>query len=315
MSITDYGKVYLVGAGPGNPNLLTKKAQRIIQQADVILYDRLVNPLIIQYASPNIEIIDVGKRPYNKHIQQCEINERIIECARHHQCVVRLKGGDPAIFGRVQEEIDTLRQHHIDFEVIPGVTSASVAVASMDIGLTMRTLAKSVTFSTGHFKDSENNDVNINSLLNGGTLAVYMGIKRLTRIIMQIQQYSDYDYPIAAVFNASCFNEIVITGHLSDIVARISEHDLVGIPGVCIIGDVVEKVKMENHLYKSSTPFYIVEGEQQQALTICEELYDKGYGCLLNITSKETYYHPSQYSYYQSFIAQQPHTEIYIENN
>ncbi|NGQ49431.1 uroporphyrinogen-III C-methyltransferase, partial [Staphylococcus aureus] len=126
--------------------------------------------------------------------------------------VVRLKGGDPAIFGRVQEEVDTLNEHHIAFEIVPGVTSASAAVATMQTGLTMRTVAKSVTFSTGHFKDSEENEVDVNSLVNGGTLAIYMGVKRLGKIITQIQQYTDIDYPIAIVFQASCFNEFVVKG-------------------------------------------------------------------------------------------------------
>lgn len=105
-----------------------------------------------------------------------------MEAARRYNKVVRLKGGDPAIFGRVQEEVDTLNEHHIAFEIVPGVTSASAAVATMQTGLTMRTVAKSVTFSTGHFKDSEENEVDVNSLVNGGTLAIYMGVKRLGKL-------------------------------------------------------------------------------------------------------------------------------------
>ena len=193
MSINEYGTVYLVGAGPGNPSLLTKRAQRLIENADIILYDRLVNPFILQYAKPEIEIVDVGKKPYTKHIQQESINQKTIEAASKHHHVVRLKGGDPAIFGRVQEEVEALNKLNIDFEIVPGVTSASAAAQSMNLGLTMRSIAKNVTFSTGHFKDSKDNDIDISTLLNKGTLAVYMGVKRLPRIIKQIRQYTSYD--------------------------------------------------------------------------------------------------------------------------
>lgn len=151
-----------------------------------------------------------------------KINECIVEAARRYNKVVRLKGGDPAIFGRVQEEVDTLNNFNIAFEIVPGVTSASAAVATMQTGLTMRAVAKSVTFSTGHFKDSEENEVDVNALVNGGTLAIYMGVKRLGKIIAQIQQYTDIDYPIAIVFQASCFNEFVVKGRLSNIVGKLS---------------------------------------------------------------------------------------------
>ncbi len=142
MSVSNYGQVYLVGAGPGNPNFLTKKAQRLIENADIILYDRLVNPLILQYAKPEIEIVDVGKKPYTKHIQQDNINQLMVKAASKHNHVVRLKGGDPAIFGRLHEEVETLRDLDINFEIVPGVTSASAAAQSMNIGLTMRSLVK-----------------------------------------------------------------------------------------------------------------------------------------------------------------------------
>lgn len=315
MSLIDYGKVYLIGAGPGNPNYLTKKAERLIQQADIILVDRLVNPLILQYAKPNIEIIDVGKKPYAKHIQQQNINEQIIEAARHHQLVVRLKGGDPAIFGRVQEEIDALNEHGIQFEIVPGVTSASAAVATMNTGLTMRTIAKSVTFSTGHFKDSEENEVDISNLINGGTLAIYMGIKRLGKIIEQIKRYTDIDYPIAIVFNASCFNEFVVTGYLSNIIQRLEQHHVEAKPGICIIGDVGEYVDYSRQTWPEHRPFYVINGEQQEALEICEYLYDKGFGCMINPNqSRHIDYHPSQRTFYQNFINDQQDV-IYISTS
>lgn len=134
-----------------------------------------MNPLILQYANLTTEIIDVGKSRMQNTFSKKKINDCIVEAARRYNKVVRLKGGDPAIFGRVQEEVDTLNNFNIAFEIVPGVTSASAAVATLQTGLTMRTVAKSVTFSTGHFKDSEENEVDVNSLVNGGTLAIYMG--------------------------------------------------------------------------------------------------------------------------------------------
>lgn len=305
MSVDKYGKVYLIGAGPGNPNYLTKKAERLIREADVILYDRLVNPLILQYANLTTEIIDVGKKPYAKHIQQEKINECIVEAARRYNKVVRLKGGDPAIFGRVQEEVDTLNNFNIAFEIVPGVTSASAAVATMQTGLTMRAVAKSVTFSTGHFKDSEENEVDVNALVNGGTLAIYMGVKRLGKIIAQIQQYTDIDYPIAIVFQASCFNEFVVKGRLSNIVGKLEHYAIEAKPGICIIGEVVGYTENVSTTSNPTQQFYVVSGSRHDALMLCEHLYDEGYGCLLNPndTSNGTY-HSSQYDYYDAFIKQ-----------
>ena len=242
MSITYPGTVYLIGAGPGNPNLLTKKAERLIRSADVILFDRLVNPFILQYASSQTKVINVGKKPYCKHIQQEEINQKIVEAANQYQCVVRLKGGDPAIFGRITEEVQTLENHHIHYEIVPGVTSASAAVATMNMGLTMRSIAPSVTFSTGHFKDSVNHDTDIRNLINGGTLAIYMGVKRLGQIIKQIESYTNEDYPIAIVFNASCYNEKIVIGHLSTIEEQLVSQQLEGHPGICILGNILDDI-------------------------------------------------------------------------
>ncbi|WP_460994538.1 SAM-dependent methyltransferase, partial [Staphylococcus aureus] len=120
------------------------------------------------------------------------------------------------------------------FALVPGVTSARAAVATMQPGLTLRTVAKSVTISTGHFKDSEENEVDVTSLVNGGTLAIYMGVKRLGKIITQIQQYTDNDYPIAIVFQTSCFNEFVVKGRLSTIISTLQHYSIEAKPGRCI---------------------------------------------------------------------------------
>lgn len=308
MSINEYGTVYLVGAGPGNPSLLTKRAQRLIENADIILYDRLVNPFILQYAKPEIEIVDVVKKPYTKHIQQESINQKTIEAASKHHHVVRLKGGDPAIFGRVQEEVEALNKLNIDFEIVPGVTSASAAAQSMNLGLTMRSIAKNVTFSTGHFKDSKDNDIDISTLLNKGTLAVYMGVKRLPRIIKQIRQYTSYDYPIAIVFRASLFDEKILTGNISNIEQKLTQYNVEGLPGICIIGDIINYSLPQNKA-KRTEIIYIVKGNRNHALEKCELLYEQGYGSMIEVD--ETY-HYSQQALYKSVLKQYAHQFIEI---
>lgn len=304
MSINEKAKVYLIGAGPGNPNLLTKKAERCIKKADVILYDRLVNPLILQYAPADAEIIDVGKKPYAKHIQQDEINLKIVEATKKYQTVIRLKGGDPAIFGRVTEEVNTLKDYGINYEIIPGVTSASAAVATMDLGLTMRAVASSVTFSTGHFKDSINQETDIRNLINGGTLAIYMGIKRLGRIIEQIKAYTMEDYSIAIVFNATCYNQRVVIGKLSTIEQQLQHLNLEGEPGICILGDIVNhidknEVMVQEHESNEDDTIYVIHGSKEDALLKAEELAEIGHRCLLHIDES---YHPSQQQLYKQMI-------------
>ncbi|HEV2423528.1 MAG TPA: uroporphyrinogen-III C-methyltransferase [Terriglobia bacterium] len=143
-------RVYLVGAGPGNPELLTLKALRILQQADLVLHDDLVPPSILNLASPHARIVNVGKRCGRKSISQAEINARLIAAAHQGLTVARLKGGDPSFFGRCGEEIEALREANVDFEIIPGVTAAAAAAATAGFSLTHREVASSVIFLTGH---------------------------------------------------------------------------------------------------------------------------------------------------------------------
>jgi len=144
------GKVYLVGAGPGDPEMLTLKALRILRQADVILHDDLVPPEILRLVPPYVQVSSVGKRCGRKSVSQAEINSRMIAAAQQGLTVVRLKSGDPGIFGRGGEEIEALVDANIEFEIVPGVTSASAAAASAGISLTHRRSASAVIFLTGH---------------------------------------------------------------------------------------------------------------------------------------------------------------------
>ena len=150
------GKVYLVGAGPGDPELLTLKGLRLLESADVVLHDDLVTPEILEHASPAAQVINVGKRCGRRTFSQKEINRLLISYASNNFIVVRLKGGDPLIFGRAGEEIEVLRDAGVEFEIVPGITSALGAAASAGVSLTDRRLSPSVIFMAGHRCASEN---------------------------------------------------------------------------------------------------------------------------------------------------------------
>jgi len=175
------GKVYLVGAGPGDPELLTLRALRVLREADLVLHDDLVSPAILNLAAPGAELVNVGKRCGRKSASQEEIDARMIAGARQGLMVVRLKGGDPSVFARAGEEIEALRQAEVEFEIVPGVTAASAASAAAGISLTHRRVASTVVFFTGHpavGKDHNSQDEWSALRLRDGrldaTLVVYM---------------------------------------------------------------------------------------------------------------------------------------------
>ena len=174
----------------------------------------------------------------------------------------------------------------------------------MDLGLTMRSVAPSVTFSTGHFKDSINQETDIRNLINGGTLAIYMGIKRLGRIIDRITAYTSEDYSIAIVFNATCHNQRVIIGKLSTIEHQLQQHELEGEPGICILGAIVDyidkdKVLKQEHERNLDDSLYVIKGSKEDALLKAEELSETGYRCIVHVDES---YHPSQQQLYTQII-------------
>lgn len=168
------GKVYLVGAGPGDPELLTIKALRLLKSADVVLYDDLVSPDILERVSPAAQFLNVGKRCGRKTFSQEEINQLAISYARDGFAVVRLQSGDPLIFGRAAEEISALRNAGVDFEIVPGVTSALGAAAAAKVALTERMVASSVIFTTGHHCDGKVFKFSPGMSPSGATVVVYM---------------------------------------------------------------------------------------------------------------------------------------------
>ena len=170
------GTAWLVGAGPGDPDLLTRKAERLIRQASVIFHDALVGPGVLELVPPQVRLVSVGKRSGRHSKDQRTIDELIVEAALAGERVVRLKGGDPAIFGRATEELDACRAAGVPVRVCPGVTAASAAAASLGLSLTLRGLARRLTFVTAHTRAGEELELDWDALADSqATLAIYMG--------------------------------------------------------------------------------------------------------------------------------------------
>jgi uroporphyrin-III C-methyltransferase/precorrin-2 dehydrogenase/sirohydrochlorin ferrochelatase len=230
------GECYLIGAGPGDPDLLTLRALQLLQQADVILYDRLVPATVLERARREAERVFVGKQPGN-HTTQERINELLVHYARLGLRVARLKGGDPFIFGRGGEEIEVLAAHGIPYIVVPGITAALGAAASTNIPLTHRKLAQSVTFVTGHVLDDESLDWN--SLARSRqTVVFYMGVGHLQQIVSKLRAAgAPAEQAVAVVERATLPEQRTLRGSLGTIVNRVQAAN-VAPPALLIVGDV-----------------------------------------------------------------------------
>jgi uroporphyrin-III C-methyltransferase/precorrin-2 dehydrogenase/sirohydrochlorin ferrochelatase len=233
------GEVYLVGAGPGDPDLLTFKAARLLQCADVVLYDRLVSAEIVDMARRDAQRIYVGKRRADHSLPQTEINQLLVDLARQGKRVARLKGGDPFVFGRGGEEIELLAKHNIPFQVVPGITAANGAACYAGIPLTHRDYAQSVRFVAGHLKGDkvEHDWSTLQSTTE--TLVFYMGLVGLPIICNQLLAHGRLpDTPVALVERGTQMEQRVLVGTLGTMVEIVAKAQPAA-PTLIIVGDVV----------------------------------------------------------------------------
>ena len=233
------GTVFLVGAGPGDPGLITVRGAQLLNEADLVLYDGLTNPLLLELTNGVCERTARTRIGSGRIMPQNDVNQRLIEEARRGKTVVRLKGGDPFIFGRGGEEIELLAQHRVPFQVVPGITAASGAACYSGIPLTHRDHAQSVRFVTGHLKDGSSNLDWASFRSTTETLVFYMGLVGLPVICEQLQvQGRSPNTPIALVERATAQEQRVITGTLETMV-DIVEREKPRAPTLIIVGSVV----------------------------------------------------------------------------
>lgn len=233
------GKVLLVGAGPGDPELISVKGLRAIQTADVIVYDALVNTELLSAASAECEKIFAGKRSGNHYVTQERLNNILIAKAREGKNVVRLKGGDPFVFGRGGEEVQALRDEGIDVEIIPGITAGTGVPSSLGIPLTCRGIASSIVFVTGSESFEKKQNVPWHTIASIDTIVVYMGIKKLPEIAAKLLQYGrSSETPAAVIFSGTTAEQVVVEGTLENIAEK-AEQLASDAPGIILIGEVV----------------------------------------------------------------------------
>ena len=238
-------KVYLIGAGPGDPDLITIKGADILRRADIILYDALVNKDILKIARPNCEIIFVGKRMGKHSLSQNEINTLLLDSSKINKIIVRLKGGDPLIFGRGGEEIEFLRKNNIEIEVVPGVTTSSAAAAKLQFPLTHRRYGQGVLFLSGYSKENSNSDglpdYDWDFLAKSSlTMVFYMGLQNLERIADKlISGGKTGDTECVVISNCSLPEEKSLSFKLSEI-SGISDNHEIDFPALFIVGDVLK---------------------------------------------------------------------------
>ena len=279
------GKVYLVGAGPGDPGLITVKGRALLRRAEVVVYDYLANKKFLDHVPADAELIYVGKKGGGIHAQtQDEINQILVDKALSGRMVVRLKGGDPFIFGRGGEEIEVLAQHGIGFEIVPGVTAASAAATYAGIPITHRQYTATVAFVTGH-EDPTKQDSAIawDKLATGvGTLVFYMGIKNLPNITERLIRYGrSPETPVAVIRWASTPLHQTVTGTLATIV-EVVQKAAIKPPAVIVVGEVVNLRPTINWFEKKPLlgKRIMVTRTREQASDLVMRLEEMGADCV-----------------------------------
>jgi len=273
------GKVYLVGAGPGDPGLITIKGLKVLEKADTVIYDYLANPELLSYCREDVELIYVGKKGGNHTMSQEEINKLLAKKALEGKLVVRLKGGDPFLFGRGGEEIEELIKHGIPFEVIPGVTSAIAVPAYAGIPVTHRNFTSTLAIVTGHEAEGKRESkIDFSALAKLGTLIFLMGVKNLPHIVENlIKEGKSQDTPCAVIQWGTTPKQKVATGTLENIVDKVAEAGITA-PAIIVVGEVVslrEKLK-----WFETKPFFgkriLVTRTREQASKLKEALVELG---------------------------------------
>lgn len=279
------GKVYLVGAGPGDPGLITVRGKNLLERAEVVVYDYLAGHKLLKHAPASAELIYVGKKGGVKHtFSQEEINQMLVDHALAGKVVVRLKGGDPFIFGRGGEELEKLHAAGVSFEVVPGVTSATAAATYAGIPITHRDYTASVAFLTGHEDPTkESSNIDWSKLSTGaGTLVIYMGIKNLPTIVHNLIKYGrDPQTPVAVVRWASTPQQRSVVGTLETITQVVTDA-VIKPPALIIVGEVV-KLRDTIDWYEKRPLFgkkIIVTRTREQASELVAGLEDFGANCL-----------------------------------
>lgn len=234
------GKVYLVGAGPGDADLITVKGLRCIEEADVILYDRLVNRELLESACEGAQLIYCGKLPNYHAMKQETINHFIVKHAKQGKVVTRLKGGDPLVFGRGAEEAIACKVQNVHFEIVPGITSGIAAPAYAGIPVTHRELSSSFAIVTGHTKEGKEESIRWKSLAQGiDTLAIYMGVGNLSYITEQLTKYGKSpETPVALIHWGTTVDQRTVVGTLATIV-EVARAEKVRNPSMILVGEVV----------------------------------------------------------------------------
>lgn len=273
------GKVYLVGAGPGDPDLITRKGFKLLCRADVVLSDALSPDELVENLSDEVEVIDCGKRADGKRRPQAEIHQLMAEHAKQGKMVVRLQGGDPMIFGRGGEEARYLREHDVQFEIVPGVTAASSVSSRLGDSLTDREIASEVTLMTGHEADNKGADsLDWHCMANcRKTLVIYMGLRKLKDLTERLIDHGrEPTTPAAVIANAWQDDQRIVRGRLGNIYDRVSRAHL-DTPATIVIGDVVrppERVDSQSTEEGSSGRVESREFEEQFVRNLLESTPD-----------------------------------------
>jgi uroporphyrinogen III methyltransferase/synthase len=289
------GKVFLVGAGPGDPGLITVKGLELIKQAEVLVYDQLGTAAFTGLCRADCEMIDVGKYAGRHKVSQAEINEILVKKARENKLVVRLKGGDPFVFGRGGEELQVLHEAGIEFEVVPGITSAISAPAYAGIPVTHRDFTSTFAMVTGHEADKDNSAINWSALAKIGTVVFLMGVKKLPDIVKNLTEAGRAsDTPIAMIQHGTLPVQKTISATLATIVEKARQHNIKA-PAITIVGEVVN-LRKEMQWFEKRPLFgktILVTRSRHQASSLLTTLKELGANAIEFPTIKIVQHHNS----------------------